>query len=100
MYNLIQHDITTGWGVSQQSRLGLNWNSISYHDHFAYENVWLRMVKSGNTITSYVKNKDDYDYLQFNSVDVRFFVVGVKVSMGSSLMTNTPSLPNLNTYIG
>ena len=36
------------------------------------------MVKSGNTITSYVKNKDDYDYLQFNSVDVSIVLsVGV-----------------------
>jgi len=82
MYNLIQHDITTGWGVSQQSRLGLNWNSISYHDHFAYENVWLRLVKSGNTITSFVKNKDDYDYLQFNEVEVSIFLyLGVKVTI-------------------
>ena len=40
------------------------------------------MVKSGNTITSYVKNKDDYDYLQFNEVEVSIFLyLGVIVTI-------------------
>ena len=44
--------------------------------------MWLRLVKSGNTITSFVKNKDDYDYLQFNEVEVSIFLYpGVKVTI-------------------
>lgn len=92
------HLQVTGWGVAQQSRLGLNWNSISYHDHFAYENVWLRLVKSGNTITSYVKNKDDYDYLQFNEVEVDLgeeFKVGIAVTSHDNNALGALDISNL-----
>ena len=64
--------------------------------------MWLRLVKSGNTITSYVKNKDDYDYLQFNNVDVSIFLsLDVKVTMYEYFVNHSHKLsPYLNTYIG
>mmetsp|Transcript_10617 Transcript_10617/g.19057 ORF Transcript_10617/g.19057 Transcript_10617/m.19057 type:complete len:416 (-) Transcript_10617:135-1382(-) len=73
----------TGWGVAQQSRLEDNSYSVSNHDHFDTENVWLRMVKVGNTVTSYVKRDGNFDYMRFGEEEVQFgpeFYVGLAVS--------------------
>ena len=59
----------TGWGIAHQSRTCENCGSVSAHDHYDTSNVWLRLVKEGNTITSYVKRDGDYDYMLFNSLE-------------------------------
>ena len=73
----------TGWGIANQFRQNLNSYSGSYHDSYSSKNVWLRLVKSGSTITSFVKRDTEYDFMQYHYVEVTLpdnFLVGLAVT--------------------
>lgn len=73
----------TGWGIANQFRQSLNGYSDGHHDSYSTENVWLRLVKSGNTITSFVKRDGEYGFMQYHSVEVNLpdkFLVGLAVT--------------------
>lgn len=72
----------TGWGIAHQSRPHENGWSTSKHDSYDTSNVWLRLVKSGNTITSFVKRDGEYGFMEFYSLEVDLgdeFSVGIAV---------------------
>lgn len=73
----------TGYGIAHQSRQFENWHMINVNENYSTENVWLQLVKVGNTITSYMKRDGEYDFLQFNSVEVDLgdsFLVGLALT--------------------
>ena len=74
----------TGWGIAHQSRYQ---GSKSEHDSYAKENVWLRLVKEGNTVTSYVKKDGEYDFMRFHVETIDFggdYYVGLAVTSHST----------------
>lgn len=59
---------------------------------------WLRMVKIGNTITSYVKQDGEYDWLKVNSIESVFssdFYLGLAVTSHVFDQPNTLTVSNL-----
>lgn len=73
----------TGWGVSHQTRAQDNSSTGSYHGSYPVSAVWIRLVKQGSTITSFIKRDGEYDFMQYNSVEVTFgesFYVGLAVT--------------------
>lgn len=88
----------TGWGISHQSRNGETHGSTSYHDSYSTSNVWLRLVKQGNTITSYVKRDGEYDFMQFHTIDTvdlgESFYVGLAVTSHDNNVLATLDVSN------
>lgn len=77
VYSMIQ---LTGWGVAHQSRYQ---GSKSKHDSYSTSNVWLKLVKEGNTVTSYVKKDGEYGFMKFHEENVDFggdYYVGLAVT--------------------
>lgn len=73
----------TGHGIQHLTRMSDNINSISHHDGYAKTSVWLRLVKQGSTIASFVKRDGEYDFMPFHSVEVTFgdsFHIGLAVT--------------------
>ena len=76
-----------GSGFSHQRRLTEGaatevWNIVNYQA----PNVWLRLVKTGNTITSYFKKDGDLAWMRYLSTDVDLgsqFYIGIAVSANS-----------------
>ncbi|KAL7534369.1 hypothetical protein ACHAXR_006619 [Thalassiosira sp. AJA248-18] len=71
-------------GVAQQSR-GAEGHHTAHTsiDHYSSAMTWLRLVKEGNTITSFVKRDGDYEFLKFHSVEVDLgpsFYIGLAVT--------------------
>ena len=84
--------MVTGWGIAHQSRLSEWGSSISQHDGFQNVNVWFRLVKKGNTVTSYYKNDGDLAYKMYNSVTIdlgQSYYVGLGVTMNDSSILGT-----------
>lgn len=64
---------------------------------------WLRMVKIGNTITSYVKQDGEYDWLKVNSIESVFssdFYLGLAVTSHVFDQPNTLTVSNLEIITG
>jgi len=88
----------TGWGVAHQSRRSEWGSSESLHDGFQFANVWLRLVKRGNTVTSYYKRDGEYGYMSYNSVEVdlgQSYHVGLAVTMNDAARLGTLEVTNL-----
>jgi hypothetical protein len=75
---------TTGSGYTHQYRLMEGNNTVAYNDqNYQTSNVWLRLVKKGNTITSYVKKDGDLAFVRYQTTEVDLgteFHVGLAVS--------------------
>jgi hypothetical protein len=73
-----------GSGLTHQRRLTEGaatevWNNVNY----PATNVWLRLVKTGNTITSYFKKDGDLAWMRYLSTEVDLgsqFYIGIAVS--------------------
>lgn len=73
----------TGWGVAMQTRPSDNYHSVSTHSGYDTSNVWIRLVKSGTTVTGFVKREGEYGWMQYNQEEVTFgpeFFVGIAVT--------------------
>ena len=84
--------MVTGWGIAHQSRLSEWAGSLSQHDGFQNTNVWLRLVKQGNTVTSYYKKDGEYGYMRYHSVNIDLgpsFFVGLGVTMNDPASLGT-----------
>ena len=84
--------MVTGWGIAQQSRLAEWGGSESKHDGFQNTNVWLRLVKKGNTVTSYYKYDGDIGYMRYHSVTIDLgpsYFLGLCVTMNDALVLGT-----------
>jgi hypothetical protein len=82
----------TGWGIAHQSRLADGSGSLSQHDGFQNTNVWLRLVKKGNTVTSYYKKDGEYGYMRYHSVNIDLgpsYFVGLGVTMNDAALLGT-----------
>jgi len=87
----------TGWGIAQQSRQNQNTHSISYHDTYSIKNVWFRLVKEGNMVTSFVKRDGEHGFMQYNSVEVDLgesFYVGLAVTSHDNSKIGTLDVSN------
>ena len=75
---------TTGSGFTHQSRLFEGNNTVAWNDqNYQTSNVWLRLVKTGNTITSYFKKDGDHAFMRYQTSEVDLsneFHVGIAVS--------------------
>ena len=93
----------TGWGIAQQSRQCLQCGTISYHDRYSMSNVWLRLVKQGNLLTSYVKRDGDYGFMQYNTVEVALpenYKVGIAITSHDNNLLGTLDISNLEITSG
>ena len=84
--------MVTGWGIAHQSRLSDGQGTVGQADWFQTTNVWLRLVKQGNNITSYYKADGEYDYMRYHSVNIDLgpsFFVGLGVLMNDPAMLGT-----------
>lgn len=73
----------TGWGIAHLTRENDERHTVSTHTSYPTSSVWLRLVKQGNTISSYVKRDGEYGFMLFNSDEVAFgeeFHVGLAVT--------------------
>ena len=89
--------MVTGWGIAHQSRRTEAGSAESQHDGYQNTNVWLRIAKRGNTVTSYVKKEGEYGYLRYHSVDVDLgpsYHVGLAVTMQNPLNLGTLEVEN------
>lgn len=89
--------VVTGWGIAHQSRRTEAGSAESQHDGFQLANVWLRLVKRGNTVTSYVRREGEYGYTRYHSVDVDLgdrYHVGLAVTMQDPLRLGTLEVAN------
>lgn len=88
----------TGWGIAHQSRKVDGSYAESQHDSFSpLTNIWLRLVKTGNTVTSYVKKDGEYGYRRYHSVEVDLgptFHVGLAVTMQDPYKLGTLDVTN------
>lgn len=71
-------------GVSHQSRGGEG-HHTSHQSMYDYSSAmtWLRLVKEGNNITSFVKRDGDYEFMKYHSVEVDLgpsFYIGLAVT--------------------
>jgi hypothetical protein len=90
--------MVTGWGIAQQSRLVDGSASESQHDGFQNTNVWLRLVKKGNTVTSYYKKDGEYGYMRYHSVTINLgtqYFVGLAVTMNDAAVLGTLAVTDL-----
>lgn len=78
----------SGWGIAHQYRLCENCGSASYHDGYSTSNVWLRLVKEGNTVTSYVKRDGEYGFMKYFSHEVD---LGAEFSIGLAVTSHDNS---------
>jgi hypothetical protein len=84
--------MVTGWGIAHQSRLSEWAGSLSQHDGFQNTNVWLRLVKQGNTVTSYYKYDGDVGYKSYHSVTIDLgasYYLGLGVTMNDARALGT-----------
>ena len=89
--------VVTGWGIAHQSRRTEARSAESQHDSFQLANVWLRLVKKGNTVTSYVRREGEYGYTRYHSVEVDLgarYHVGLAVTMQDPLRLGTLEVAN------
>jgi hypothetical protein len=89
--------MVTGWGIAHQSRLTESGYAVSQHDGFQLTNVWLRLVKKGNTVTSYVKKEGEYGFMRYHSVEVDLgpnYHVGLAVTMQDPVKLGTLEVAN------
>lgn len=87
----------TGWGIAQQSRTCENCGTLSEHDGYPIENVWFRLVKEGNQITSYVKKDGEYDFMRYWSQEVDLgaeFMVGIALTSHDNTVVSTLDVSN------
>lgn len=75
----------TGWGIAHQYRPCENCGSMSYHDGYSTSNTWLRLVKEGNTVTSYVKRDGEYGFMKYFSHEVD---LGAEFSIGLAVTSH------------
>jgi hypothetical protein len=84
--------MVTGWGIAHQSRLVDRSGSLSQHDGFQNTNVWLRLVKRGNTVTSSYRKDGEYGYMRYHSVTIDLgpsYFVGLGVTMNDASVLGT-----------
>ena len=89
--------VVTGWGIAHQSRLAEGRSADSQHDGYQITDVWLRIVKRGNTVTSYVKREGEYGYTNYHSVEMDLgsnYHVGLAVTMQDPLNLGTLEVAN------
>ena len=89
--------VVTGWGVAHQSRRTEAGYAESQHDGFQITNVWLRLVKRGNTVTSYVKKEGEYGFMRYHSVEMDLgsnYHVGLAVTMQDPVKLGTLDVTN------
>jgi len=88
---------TGGNLIAMQSRENAGGSSLSYHSGFPAGNMWLRIVKEGNTVTSYYKRENDHGFMKFYSRNINFadnqVSVGIAVTshLSGELATLTTS---------
>ena len=91
----------TGHGYAHQYRASTGGGSNNPADDTSRtysETPWLRLVKIGNTITSYVKQDGEYDWLKVHSHSVWFaddFYVGLAATSHEYDQTVTLTVSNL-----
>ena len=89
---------TTGSGFTHQYRLMEGNNTVAWNDqNYQTSNVYLRLVKTGNTITSYVKRDGDLAFVRYQTTEVDLgteFHVGLAVSSANDVNGATLQVQN------
>lgn len=73
----------TGYGVAHQTRATEGAYATSHHHGYDKTGVWQRLVKQGNTVTAYIARDGDFDFMQYNSVEVELgedYYVGIALA--------------------
>ncbi|KAL3793730.1 hypothetical protein ACHAW5_001011 [Stephanodiscus triporus] len=90
----------TGWGIAHQTRKVDGGYAESQHDSFSpLTDVWLRLVREGNTVTSYVRKDGEYGYRRYHSVELDLgptFHVGLAVTMQDPKVLGTLAVTNFD----
>lgn len=77
----------TGWGIAHQTRAAQNHHTSSIHNSYSINNIWLRLVKKGNTVTSFVKRSGEYEFMKYGSNEVDLgesYYVGLAVASSNN----------------
>jgi hypothetical protein len=54
----------TSWSISAQTRPMEGNSSTGWNEQYSTSNVWLRLVKKGNTISSYIKKDGELVFMR------------------------------------
>mmetsp|Transcript_10343 Transcript_10343/g.13224 ORF Transcript_10343/g.13224 Transcript_10343/m.13224 type:complete len:402 (-) Transcript_10343:196-1401(-) len=74
----------TGFGIAHQTRPSDLYHSLNKNKNsYSITNVWMKLVKQGSTITSYIKRDGEFGFMKYHSVEVEFtenYHVGIAVT--------------------
>mmetsp|Transcript_13145 Transcript_13145/g.27913 ORF Transcript_13145/g.27913 Transcript_13145/m.27913 type:complete len:400 (-) Transcript_13145:531-1730(-) len=87
----------TGWGLSHSTRRSDRAKTVRKASVYETKSVWLRLVKQGSTVTSYVKRDDEYGFTQYHTEQVMFqdpYHVGIAVTSKDNSQLATIDISN------
>lgn len=89
----------TSYHIAHQTRPYDLTHTLSSNDNWSpMTNVWLRLVKQGDTVTSYVKKEGDYDWMYWHSETVTFdkdwYLIGLALTAHDNAQYVTMSVSN------
>lgn len=84
--------------ILHQTRWSQDAYTSSTNDRYQKAKVWLRLVKEGDTVTSYVKRDGDYDYMKYYSTEVpnlgSSYLIGLAVTSHDDNLVSTATFSN------
>lgn len=81
--------VVTGWGISTQARQMEGNVSTTLDEAYPTSNVWLRLVKKGNTVSSYIKKDGELAFMGFRTFEVD---LGSDFHVGIAVTNNDPAI--------